>query len=222
MIKNIKKAAKVSDQIFKNLLPFIKPGITEKQISNLILEIANTYKITKFSFLSLVASGSRSAMPHAMPTNKKIQKGEFLFIDFGVKVKGFCSDCTRTFVIGKASMRQKKIYNLVLKAQNLAINMVRAKIAVSIIDLAVRDFFKAHNLAENFPHSTGHGIRKRVHVKPRIHFKSESFLKNSEVITIEPALYFKGFGGVRIEDMVLVKENGFEILTKFPKELIEL
>lgn len=215
----IRQAAAISDQIFGQLLPLIRPGIPEIAIAKQIKRLAKASGCKKLAFNTLVASGRRSAWPHGKPTWKKLQAGELVFIDFGVKVEGCCSDCTRTFILGEPTLQQQKIYDIVLKAQSLAIKAVKAGVRAAEIDLIARNIIKAEGYDTCFPHSTGHGLRKHIHIQPRIHFKSNSELKIGDVITIEPAIYIKDWGGVRIEDMVLVTKDGYEILTHFPKTL---
>ena len=219
MLSSFRQAAKISDRIFSQLLPSIKPGIREIELAQKIWQLAKQHGCTTLSFDTLVASGPRTAMPHAKPTQKKLCAGELVFIDFGVKVNGYCSDITRTFILGKPTARQKKIYQVVLEAQQKALQKVKAGVPVAEIDLAARDYIKKHHYGKYFVHSTGHGVRKRVHVKPRIHFKNPAILKAGEIITIEPGIYIKGWGGVRIEDMVVVTEKGYEVLTRALKEL---
>ncbi|MFH1429547.1 MAG: M24 family metallopeptidase [Candidatus Margulisiibacteriota bacterium] len=214
-----RQAAAISDQVFSRLVSHIRPGIREREIALFISKTALMFGCEKMSFKTLVASGARSAYPHGRPTNKKLMIGDLVFIDFGVKVNGFCSDCTRTFVLGNPTERQKRIYQIVLDAQERAIDKVKASVPVSEIDLAARNYIKQHRHGKYFIHSTGHGIRKRVHVKPRIHYKDNSVLKAGQIITIEPGIYIEDWGGVRIEDMVRVTDTGHEMLTKFDKKL---
>jgi len=222
MIDCFKQAAAISDQILTELLPIIKPGTKEKTIAQKIKELATHYKSPNLAFKTLVASGKRAAEPHALPTNKQLQPGEMVFVDFGVKVNGFCSDITRTFFLGPITKKQKKIYQIVKESQQLAIKKVAAGVNVSEIDKTARNYIKKHNYGKYFIHSTGHGIRKHVHVKPRIHYKETYKLKAGEVISIEPAIYIKNWGGIRIEDMVLLTKTGAEVLTKFEKGIMVL
>ena len=219
MLDSMHQAAKLSDQILDAVVPQIYTGVTELHIATLIASKAKELDCPKQSFQTLVASGPRSAMPHGKPTKRRLKQGDIVFLDFGIKVNGYCSDCTRTFLLGKPTEEQHKIYNIVLKAQLLAIGKVAAGVPVSEVDLAARNYIEKNGYANNFPHSTGHGIRKRVHVKPRVHFKSKETLKTGEVISVEPGIYIKGWGGVRIEDMIQVTETGYKILTQYNKNL---
>ncbi|MFC1478479.1 M24 family metallopeptidase [Candidatus Margulisiibacteriota bacterium] len=217
-----RQAAAVSDQIFSRLITHVRPGIREIELGDFIARTALMFGCEKMSFKTLVASGRRSAYPHGKPTKKKLKMGDLVFIDFGVKINKFCSDCTRTFVLGNPTPRQKRIHQIVLDAQQLAIDKVKAGVPVAEIDLAARDYIKQHRHGKYFLHSTGHGIRKRVHVRPRIHYKDKSVLKAGQIVTIEPGIYIKDWGGVRIEDMVRVTETGHELLTRFDKKLWEI
>jgi len=192
--------------------PFLVPGTREIDIAIVIKRLALAHGCRHMAFETLVASGVRSAYPHGKPTQKKLRDGDLVFIDFGVKVNGYCSDITRTFVVGKPTTKQKKIMAIVKEAQRRAIAKVKAGALIADVDLAARDYIQRFRLEKYFVHSTGHGVGKRVHVKPRVHFKTEGKLKAGEIITIEPGIYIKGWGGVRIEDMVRVEANGCKIL----------
>jgi Xaa-Pro aminopeptidase len=166
------------------------------------------------SFRIIVASGRRSALPHGHASRKKIKCGELVVLDYGALLDGYCSDFTRTLVIGKPTRRQKFLLDAVKSAQRVALKKVRAGVSCYTVDAAARDYLKKHGLHHYFIHTTGHGIGGKVHQAPRISSKNRRRLRLNEVITIEPGIYIKGYGGVRIEDMVLVKHNGYELLTK--------
>ena len=166
------------------------------------------------AFRIIVASGKRSAQPHGFATAKKIKRGELVVVDFGALYNGYRSDLTRTFFVGKPSIRQKKIYNLVKVAQQKAIQSVREGRECREVDGAARNYIKRGGLGKYFIHTTGHGIGKKVHQAPKISRKNRRKLKAGQVITIEPGIYIRGWGGVRIEDMVLVTEKGCKILTR--------
>ncbi len=206
MNKNQLKAIQIAKQIFKSIKPRV--GITEKELAQEIRKLLKEHG-ARSAFRILVGSGKNAAIPHCYATNKKIKPGELVMVDFGANYKGFCSDITRTFVMGKPSKKQKKLLSLVKAAQKKAIKQVKAGVKCSIIDKVARDHLKGHY----FIHSTGHGIGKKVHQKPRISLKSKETLKAGQVITVEPGVYLKGWGGVRIEDMVLVTKKGCKVLT---------
>ena len=225
MVKNekeldlIKKAALIADLTYDCIVRIIKAGMTELEISAHIDYLIKTFKGEMPSFETLVSSGKLSAHAHGKPTDKKVKKGDHLVMDFGARYKGYNSDITRMVTIGEPSKKVKKIYEEVLKAQLAAIAKVKAGVSASEVDLAARDSLKKAKLAKYFDHATGHGIGIQVHEGPRVSLTSKDVLKEGMVITIEPGVYISGFGGFRVEDMVLVKKGGCEVLTKASKEL---
>lgn len=195
------------------IILLVQPGMTEKQVERMIRKLLRKKGAQGHSFRIIVASGKRSSMPHGYATNKKIRKNDIVMLDFGAIYKGWKSDITRTIHLKTFTPFQQKVYNLVLRAHMIAVRSVRAGVKVKVIDKKVRKEFKKAGLEQYFHHSTGHGIGRNVHEPPRISFRSDEVLRAGMVITIEPALYFKEWGGVRIEDMVLVQKDGHEILT---------
>ena len=161
-------------------------------------------------------------MPHAEPTRKKVKKGDFVTFDIGCFYDGYSSDITRTFVVGKATPKQRKIYNLVLKANKKAIRTAKAGMDGYDLDKVARDVIKKAGYGPKFGHGLGHGLGMEVHAFPRVSRLAHAKLKPNMVITIEPGIYIKGWGGVRIEDDVRIKRGGCEVMTSFPKELIEI
>ena len=221
-IKSLKKAVEITDRTFSELLKIIKPGVTEKDIAAEITYIQMKLGGEKNAFDPIVASGLNSALPHAQPTDNKIKKGVFVTLDFGTVVDGMHSDMTRTLVIGKANKKQKDIYNIVLDAQLKALEKVKAGISVKQLDSYARDYIASKGYGDNFGHGLGHGLGYYIHEGPRVNPKGEYVLEVNNIITIEPGIYIEGFGGVRIEDDVIVKKQGCEILNISAKELIEL
>ncbi len=202
----------------------IKAGQTEKEIAGWIRHELSSCG-AKPSFPVIVASGKRSVDPHARPTNKRIRRGEQVVVDLGAKYKGQCSDITRTFFVGKPTPKFLHLYNVVKTAQRLAIRMVKDGVFCRLVDLAAREYikrfcFRTCHISEKkcsgdcFIHTTGHGVGVKIHQFPRISLKSRKRLKAGMVITIEPGIYIKGWGGIRIEDMVLVTKKGCKILTR--------
>ena len=221
-IKKIQKAESIGDTTFKHILSYIKIGMTEKEIA---LELEMHMKklgASKLSFDTIVASGENSSKPHAQPTDRRIKKGDFLKMDFGCVYEDYCSDMTRTIVIGEASEKHKEIYNIVLEAQMKAIATVKAGVKAKEIDAIARDYIKSKGYGENFGHGLGHGLGRYIHEDPRVSPKGDIVLQPGMVITIEPGIYIPSFGGVRIEDVVVVTEEGCNNLTNSPKELIVL
>ncbi len=217
-----RRAVEITDKVFNSLLSDIKPGVTELEISAEV-----TYRHMKFgaegdAFEPIVASGLRSALPHGRASMKKIKSGEFVTLDIGCIADGYTSDMTRTVVVGKASAEQKKIYAIVLDAQQRAAEAVKPGAGCADLDLLARKIITDAGYGDYFTHSLGHGIGLEVHGHPRLFKNSKDKLVTGNIVTIEPGIYISDFGGVRIEDDVVVTADGGEILNKSPKHLIEL
>ncbi len=221
-LEQIKKAVAIGDEAFKRILGIIRPGVREKELAAELEYQMLMLGSERPAFESIVASGYRSAMPHGLASGKKIAKGDFITFDFGATVGGVVSDMTRTIVVGKATPRQKKIYALVLKAQLAGIARVRAGVDGKSVDEACRSIITKAGYGKNFGHGTGHGIGFFIHMGPRAGLTSTDKLMINNVITIEPGVYISGWGGVRIEDDVLVTGSGGKVLNKAPKNLLEL
>jgi Xaa-Pro aminopeptidase len=221
-IEMIKKAIEISDKAYEHILDFIEPGMTEKEVS-LELEIFQK-KLggSKNAFDFIVASGKRSSMPHGVASDKVIKENELITLDFGSFYKGYCSDMTRTFVLGKADQKQKEIYNKVLEAQLAVIDKIKAGMSGVEADKIARDIIEDAGYGDNFGHGLGHGIGVEVHEGPSVSYKSEDELKENSIVTDEPGIYIKDWGGVRIEDDLLITKDGCEVLNSSPKELIEV
>lgn len=218
-IKNIRKAVKLTEKTFEFVRKKIKIGFTEKEIAYIIQNFIRKNG-GELAFDPIVASGLNSANIHHKPTNKKIKKGEPLMLDFGAKINNYCSDLTRTLFIKEINPYFKNIYEIVLSAQAMAIKVLKKGERNSKkVDLISRDFIGKSGYKENFPHSLGHSFGLEIHENPRLSPQSESILGAGTVVTIEPGIYIKGRGGVRIEDDILIKEKGIEVLTKSSKEL---
>ncbi|MDP3025873.1 MAG: Xaa-Pro peptidase family protein [candidate division Zixibacteria bacterium] len=221
-IKKIAKAADISAKAYQEILPFLRPGTKESDIAAELEYRIKRNGGTGSAFEPIVASGLRSAMPHARASSKTLKKGEFVTLDFGASYDGYVCDITRTVVLGNATPRQKKIYNLVLKAQTRAIEEARSGMKGFELDRKARDIIKKAGYQKYFGHGLGHGIGLLVHDSPGINTKSQEVLKPGMVITIEPGVYIPGWGGVRIEDDVLITRNGCKILTHIDRELLEI
>ncbi|MGI6065907.1 MAG: M24 family metallopeptidase [Bacillota bacterium] len=216
----VKKAAQIADQAFKVIIELVKPGITEQE-----LEMELEYELKKQgasgpSFPSIVAGGPRSSLPHAVPSSRVIEKGDFVLFDFGACFEGYCSDMTRTVVVGEPSVKQQEIYQIVQKAQESALNAVQPGIKGKDLDMVARKVIEDAGYASFFGHGLGHGVGLEIHEEPSVSVKSEKVLEPGNIITIEPGIYLPDWGGVRIEDTVVVREKGCEILTGFTKELL--
>lgn len=219
-IEKIRKAVNYTDKVFSYILNIIKPGVSEKDLTSEI--DCQFIKRGEIAFPTIVAFAERGALPHAQPTNKKLKKGDVIVFDMGIKYEHYCADMTRTVVLGKASSKVKEIYNIVLTAQQMAQEKIRAGKMALDIDSVARNYIKDKGYGEYFGHGLGHGIGLAVHELPMINNKSSEMLCTNQVFSVEPGIYLPGEFGVRIEDLVVVRKNGCEILTKSPKELIEL
>jgi Xaa-Pro aminopeptidase len=216
------EAAKLGDALFDHLLGFIRPGLTEVAVAAELEYQARVRGAEGMSFESIVASGTRSALPHGRASEARLPRRGFLTLDFGVILKGYCSDMTRTVCLGKPSARERLVYEAVLEAQEAAVAAVAAGVECGKVDEAARSVLRRAEMAEAFSHSTGHGVGLEIHEGPRIGAGQKDKLAPGMVITIEPGAYFAGEFGVRIEDMVAVTRTGGNVLTRSPKALIEL
>ncbi len=221
-IKKIAEAEKIGDEAFSYILDRIKEGRSEREIALEIEFFMKKHGATALSFDTIAASGKRSAMPHGIATDKIIENGDFLTLDFGCIFEGYCSDMTRTVVVGKANDKQREIYDTVLKAQTAAINKIQTGIKCSEIDKVARDIITDAGYGENFGHSLGHSVGIEIHENPSFAPSCHEILKNGHVVTVEPGIYIEDFGGVRIEDLIAVENGSARNLTFSPKDLIEL
>lgn len=220
-IEKIKSAIRISERVFEKVLNLIKPGISELDIASEISYLHRKSGAEKDAFDIIVASGWRSALPHATATNKKLKKGELVVIDFGCVYDGYHCDITRTIHIGKAKSDARKIYQIVFDAQTKAIEGAKSGTKASDLDAIARNYIKQKGYAMFFDHSLGHGIGTEIHTLPRISPRSNYILQNGNVITIEPGIYIPGFGGVRIEDDILINSTSV-LLTSLPRNLLEV
>ena len=215
----IRMAAEISFQAFTAVCNLIKPGVKEKDIA-----IELEFRIKKcgaetVSFPTIVATGANSAQPHAAPGSREIEYGDIVMIDYGAVYNGYHSDETCTFIVGRVDKKQEEVYLLVKKAHDRALEAIKTGTQCREIDRIARSCIEDKNLGKFFTHGTGHGVGLDVHEAPRIADKSINILETGMVVTIEPGVYIPDLWGIRIEDMVLVKEEGSEVLTKVPKNL---
>lgn len=220
-IELIEKAENIGDMAFSHILPYIKPGISERDLALEIEFFMRKHGAEALSFDTIVACGPHGAMPHAEPDYRKISKGDFIVFDFGCKYKGYCSDMTRTVSVGKADADKKKIYNTVLKAQLSSIDMLRAGVLACDVHMNAQKIIDAE-YSGCFGHSLGHGVGLEIHENPTLSPKNNLPLKKGNVVTVEPGIYVNGFCGVRIEDVVVICDDGVHNLTHSDKKLIEI
>lgn len=218
----IQKAADVADQGFTAILQVIKPGVRERDVAVELEYAMAKAGSEEVAFETIVASGARGALPHGRASMKRIKNGDFVTLDFGAKVDGYVSDITRTVMVGKPTARQRKIYDIVLKAQRAAVQRSRAGMACSALDNVARSIINRAGYGPKFGHGLGHGIGLLVHEAPGVNAKSTLTLQPGMVITIEPGIYIPKWGGVRIEDDVVITRGGHRVLTHSEKRLIEL
>lgn len=221
-LENIKKAQQINDEAFSFILGKIYVGKTELEIAfDLEYFFKKNYGLS-LSFDTIVASGKNSSFCHANVTNKKIEKNDFIVLDFGCIYDGYCCDMTRTVCLGIADEFKKEVYYTVLKAQKEAINFIKSGVFAKDVDFVARNIINESGFEGKFGHSLGHGVGIDIHETPNVSPNSKDILISNNVITIEPGIYLDNEFGVRIEDMIIVNENGYENITKSNKELIEI
>ncbi|MCR8969328.1 Xaa-Pro peptidase family protein [Facklamia sp. 7083-14-GEN3] len=219
-LETIRQACEITDQAFEHILTFIKPGVTEIQVANELEAFLKDKGSTGMSFDTIVASGERSAMPHGVASEKVIEDGDVVTLDFGCYYKGYSSDMTRTIAVGSISDKMKEVYEIVLEAHQRVIREAKAGMTGKEVDALARDYITEKGYGEYFGHSTGHGVGLNVHEGPAVSSRSEAVMKTNMVITDEPGIYLPGIGGVRIEDDLIVQEDRVISINRSPKELI--
>ena len=213
-LKNLREAAKIGSEAFEPAIEKLREGMTEKEVAANIVHEMMKGGASGPSFDTIVAFGENSSMPHYSPGNRKLKKGDIVLIDYGALYEGYCSDITRTISFGKASEKTKDMYSVVYKAQNESMKAIRANINGKDIDKIARDIIDASPYKGRFIHSLGHGVGMDVHDHPALAPNYDFPLKANMVVTDEPGVYLTGYGGIRIEDDVIVKEDGFEKISK--------
>jgi Xaa-Pro aminopeptidase len=221
-IRSIKQAVRITEKVFQKLLHLLKPGLSEQDVAAEIGYWHRRYGADGDAFEPIVASGVRGALPHGCASAKRIRRGEMVTLDLGCRVHGYHSDLTRTVAIGRPSPRLRKIYQIVLDAQCRAIEAAQSGIKASALDRIARNVIRRQGFGKYFSHSLGHGLGIEIHEQLRLSAQSKETLRAGNVVTVEPGIYIPGYGGVRIEDDIVVRDGGCEILTAAPKELIIL
>ena len=215
----IAQAEKIGDLAFTHILDYIKPGVSEMDIALELEYYMKKQGASAVSFDTIVASGHRSQMPHGVASPKKLEMGDLITMDYGCIYQGYCSDMTRTVALGSISKAQKQTYELVLEAQQAALAGIKAGVKGKDIDELARKVFRGNFVSKYFGHGLGHSLGLEIHEEPRFSLKDENIMQENMVMTVEPGLYMNGYG-VRIEDVVVVKNDGCINLTNSSKELI--
>lgn len=218
----IREAASIAVQALERTLPAVRAGMRELDVAGVLERALREAGSEGFPFATIVASGERSALPHARSSAKRLEAGDFLLMDFGAEYAGYCADVTRTAVVGRASERQRELYGVVRQANETAAAGVRAGMRGRDADALARDYIERRGFGELFGHSLGHGIGLEVHEAPRLARTADAPLALGAVVTIEPGVYQAGWGGVRVEDDVHLAAEGPQLLTQFTRELLEL
>lgn len=214
----MKQAADLADRTFHHMLGILRPGVTELDMALELEVFMRKNGATSSSFETIIASGERSALPHGVASERVIKGNEFVKMDFGALLNGYCSDITRTVVLGTPSDKHREIYDIVLEAQLHTLEFLRPGMTGREADALARDVITRYGYGDQFGHSTGHGLGMEVHEAPRLSKLSDTVLQPGMVVTVEPGIYLPGFGGVRIEDDVVITENGIRRLTESTKD----
>ena len=217
----IRTAVEITDAIYEEIIPMLKVGTTEK---NVAIQLVTRYRQESDgeAYSPIVAGGPNSALPHAVPGDRPFEKGDFIVIDAAAKFSGYHADMTRTPVVGEATDKHREIYNTVKDAQQAGCDTAKAGMTCKEVDKVTRDYITEKGYGEYFNHGTGHGLGLEIHTEPRMSQLSTQTLETNNVVTIEPGIYLEGWGGVRIEDDVIIHEEGCEVLNKTTKELVVL
>ena len=218
----IRKAQAITDKTFNDILDLVRPGVSERDLA---LEIDYRFRLggaDKSAFPTIVAAGPHASKPHAVPSDRKLLSGDCVIFDMGASWNGYASDMTRTVMLGCPNSRYREVYTAVLDAQQAGLDTIRAGLTGGEVDAAARSVIESRGYGERFIHSLGHAVGLDIHEFPSLSRKSETELKPGMVVTVEPGIYIPGWGGVRIEDMIVVTDNGCDNLTRTSKTLIEL
>ena len=219
-IDNIKKACEIADKALEELIPHIKVGVTERELAAKLEYFMKMNGAHNLGFDTILISGAKTSLLHGKPSDKKIERGDLLLIDYGAMYNGYRSDTTRTFIVGEANEKQIELYELIKKAQLVGIENMKDGVHATVPDAKIREVVKEYE--QYYYRGLGHGIGRSLHEEPFLGNYGTKTLKEGCVVTMEPGVYFPGWGGIRIEDTVLITKEGPQILTKFPKELMIL
>tara|TARA_B100000959_G_scaffold109722_1_gene115710 strand:- start:1067 stop:2149 length:1083 start_codon:yes stop_codon:yes gene_type:complete len=217
----IRTAVEVTDKVYEEILHMLRPGFTEKQVANTMVSKYREYAEGE-AYSPIVATGPNGALPHAIPTDREFENGDFIVIDAAAKYGGYHADMTRTPVIGEATEKHKEVYSIVKEAQQRGCDIAKAGVPCKEVDAATREYISEMGYGEHYTHGTGHGLGLEIHTSPRFSPQSEQVLEVNNVMTIEPGIYLAGWGGVRIEDDVIIGKDNCEILNQTTKDLVVL
>lgn len=219
-LDRLRQSARIGDEVFLELLNLIRAGVSEARLAGQIAFLLREKGCSKESFDTIVLAGEHAALPHGRPGNRLLAGGDMLTMDFGGFYEFYAGDMTRTVAVGKASKRFRSLYRVLLDAQMAALDKVKPGMGVGEVDRAARDILQKAGLESYFKHSTGHGLGLEIHEYPSLSQRSGAVLYENMVVTIEPGIYIPGWGGIRIEDTVVVQSNGCEIITRSDKGLL--
>jgi Xaa-Pro dipeptidase len=221
--RKVEVAVEVIEKVLAEGIKKVKVGMTEQELTAELEFLMRKFGADGPSFSTIVLSGEKASLPHGTPDGKKITNGDFLLIDMGVILDGYCSDITRTFIVGEETAEQRKIYDIVREATSAGVRSAKAGVVAGSVDIAARNVIKENGYGKYFNNRVGHGLGMEVHEEPSIHEKNELILEQGFLFTVEPGIYIPGFGGVRIEEDVYIGEYGkAKVLTTFPTELIRI
>jgi Xaa-Pro aminopeptidase len=218
----MRRSARLASEVIAEACDFVRPGVAELEVAAEIDYRLRRKGASGPSFETIVASGPRSALPHARPTEKRLQKNEVVVLDLGAILRHYCSDLTRTVFLGRAPARIRRWYKAVEQAQEAAQDALRAGVTAGSVDRAARHLLNQHGLGPYFVHGTGHGLGIEIHERPRVGRSQKQEIRAGNVVTLEPGVYVEGVGGIRVEDEVAVHSGGIEVLTTAPRGLLEL
>jgi Xaa-Pro aminopeptidase len=221
-VEHVRAAAGIAERALARTLGEVRAGLTELQVAGLLEHALRDEGSESFPFETIVASGPRSALPHARASTRVLERGDYLLLDFGAQHHGYCADITRTVVVGTASDEQREIHGIVRQANELAVAGVRAGMRGRDADALARSYIEARGWGPAFGHSLGHGLGLEVHEAPRLSRAADGVLPVGAVVTIEPGIYRPGWGGVRVEDDVHLGPDGTDVLTTFTRDLLEI
>lgn len=219
-LEHLRGAARIGDKVFTTICKEIKVGLSEKQVANRIAFLLKEEGCSQESFPTIAVAGENAALPHGQPGERRLQTGDMLTLDFGGFFHGYAGDMTRTVIIDQVSADLREVYSRILEAQETGVAAVRAGISGRQVDELVRNTLHSYGLGRYFQHGTGHGVGLEIHENPTLSRWHEDLLEENMVVTVEPGIYIPGWGGIRIEDTVIVKEGGCEVITHSAKDLL--